>query len=300
MADAFDPPEHGPLRDTSTMWRLSLWGSAATVAVAAALLILNADLGLDRVAQALSQPAPDKQIALEDTLLKRVEMQRTEENRRLEARLRELAADRDKLSSRLAALEQNFNDLTGSVKRDMAAVAATALAAKQDMPPQVAAPPAPVLTAPPSTTAPASAVPTRPEPAPQVQSPPVESPARSDMAVEKPPQVVNVPMPPTRVATVTPAAPEEPRKPELGVDLGGARSMEILQARWVAVKANFGPVIDGLRPLAGYDDRPGIIPYRLIVGPLPNGAAAAQICSRLHASKVPCRPVEYAGEKLVQ
>ncbi len=45
MADAFDPPEHGPLRDTSTMWPQPV-GSAATVAVAAALLILNADLGL--------------------------------------------------------------------------------------------------------------------------------------------------------------------------------------------------------------------------------------------------------------
>ncbi len=292
MADAFDPPEHGPLRDNTLMWRLSLWGGAATVAVAATLLILNADLGLDRVVLALSQPAPAQQAAVEDTLLKRVEAQRAEENRRLETRLRELAADRDKLSARLAALEQNFSDLTGSIKRDISAVAATALAAKQETP--QAAAPAPVLTAPPVTTA---APIVRPEPAPQPS--PAEVPARADVAAEKPPQMVNVPMPPTRVATATQAAPEEPRKPELGVDLGGARSMEILQARWVAVKANFGPVIEGLRPLAGYDDRPGIIPYRLIVGPLPNGAAAAQICSRLHASKVPCRPVDYAGEKLV-
>lgn len=296
MAEAFDPPEHGPLRDTSVMWRLSLWGGAATVAVAATLLILNADLGLDRIVQALSQPDSEQKIALEDTLIKRVEAQRAEENRRLETRLRELAADRDKLNARLATLEQNFSDLTGSIKRDMSAVAATALAAKQEP----AAAPAPVLTAPPSTTAAASTVPAKPEPAPQVQARAADAPPRSDIAVEKPPQVVNVPLPPTRVATATQAPPEEPRKPELGVDLGGARSMEILQARWVAVKANFGPVIEGLRPLAGYDDRPGIIPYRLIVGPLPNGAAAAQICSRLHASKVPCRPVDYAGEKLVQ
>lgn len=290
MADAFDPPEHGPLRDTSVMWRLSLWGGAATVAIAATLLILNADLGLDRMVQALSQPAPEQQVALQDTLIKRVEAQRAEENRRLETRLRELAADRDKLNARLATLEQNFSDLTGSIKRDISAVAATALAAKQEPPPAAA----PVLSAPPASTA---APVVRPEPAPQ--APVAEVPARGEAASEKPPQVVNVPMPPTRVATATQAAPEEPRKPELGVDLGGARSMEILQARWVAVKANFGPVIEGLRPLAGYDDRPGIIPYRLIVGPLPNGASAAQICSRLHASKVPCRPVDYAGEKLV-
>lgn len=288
MADPFDPPEHGPLRDTTVMWRLSLWGGAATVAVAATLLIVNADLGLDRVVQALSQPAPVAQAALEDTLLKRVEAQRAEENRRLETRLRELAADRDKLGARLATLEQNFSDLTGSIKRDLSAVAATALAAKQEAPPA-----APVLAPPPATTA----VPVmRPEPQPST----AEIPARGEAMPDKPPQTVSVPMPPARVATATQATPEEPRKPELGVDLGGARSMEILQARWVAVKANFGPVIEGLRPLAGYDDRPGIIPYRLIVGPLPNAAAAQQICTRMHASKVPCRTVDYAGEKLVQ
>jgi hypothetical protein len=292
MADPFDPPEHGPLRDNSAMWRLSLWGGAATVAVAATLLVLNADLGLDRVVQALSQPAPAQQATLEDTLLKRVEAQRAEENRRLETRLRELTADRDKLSARLATLEQNFSDLTGSIKRDLSAVAATALAAKQEPPP---APAAPVLAAPPAT----AAVPVmRPELAPHPSV--AEGPARGEALPDKPPQVANVPMPPTRMAAAPTATPDEPRKPELGVDLGGARSMEILQARWVAVKANFGPVIEGLRPLAGYDDRPGIIPYRLIVGPLPNAAAAQQICTRLHASKVPCRTVDYAGEKLVQ
>lgn len=295
MADPFDPPEHGPLRDNSVMWRLSLWGGAATVAVAATLLVLNADLGLERIVQALSQPAPAQQVALEDTLLKRVEAQRTEENRRLETRLRELAADRDKLSARLATLEQNFSDLTGSVKRDMAALAT---------PKPVT--PAPVLAAPPAATPVVPKTEAKVEPKPEAKpeaAPAPEAPApaaeASKAADAQPPQVVTVPMPPTRVATATQAVPEEARKPELGVDLGGARSMEILQARWVAVKANFGPVIEGLRPLAGYDDRPGIIPYRLIVGPLPNGAAAAQICSRLHASKVPCRAVDYAGEKLV-
>ena len=290
MPDPFDPPEHGPLRDTSVMWRLSLWGGAATVAVAATLLVLNADLGLDRIVQALSQPAREEQIALEDALLKRIEAQRAEENRRLETRLRELAADREKLSARLATLEQNFSDLTGSIKRDISAVAATALAARQEPPPAAA----PALAAPPATTA-APAI--RPEPAQQPLA--AEAPARSEATHDKPPQGVSVPMPPNRVAAATQAAAEGPRKAEIGIDLGGARSMEILQARWVAVKANFGPVIEGLRPLAGYDNRPGIIPYRLIVGPLPNGAAAAQICSRMHASKVPCRPVDYAGEKLV-
>ncbi len=283
MADEFDLQDHNPLHEGHTLWRLSLWGGTATVAVAATILILNADIGLDRVAQALSQPAPEKQVAAQDELYKRAEAQRVAENRRLEERLRELAADRDKLVSRIAALEQNVGDLTGSIKRDIAAVAATALAKKPE--PQAPPPAAPVLAAPPATTAPVP-------PAPVVAAP-AETPA-------PPPQIVNVPMPPTRVAAAPTATPDEPRKLELGIDLGGARTLDILQARWVAVKANFGPLIEGLRPLAGYDDRPGIIPHRLIVGPLPNGAAAAQLCGRFHASKVPCRPVDYAGEKMVQ
>jgi len=303
MADEFDLQDHSPLHDGHTLWRLSLWGGTATVAVAAAILILNADIGLDRIAQALSQPTPDTQIAAQDELYKRVEAQRVAENRRLEERLRELAADRDKLTSRIATLEQNFGDLTGSIKRDIAAVAATALAGKQEPP----APP-PVVAAPPVTTAavntapvmaaPMPSSPRRPEPAAPAFVVAPEAPMRAETAPA--PQIVAVPMPPARVAAATQAAPEEPRKPELGIDLGGARTMDILQARWIAVKANFGPLIEGLRPLAGYDDRPGIIPHRLIVGPLPNGAAAAQLCSRFHASKVPCRPVDYAGEKLVQ
>src|SRR5690606_29962598 len=138
-----------------------------------------------------------------------VEAQRAEENRLLETRLRELAADREKLSARLATLEQNFSDLTGSIKRDISAVAATALAARQEPPP--AAAPAPVLTAPPSATAPASTMPARPEPATRVHAPPADAPPRADVAAEKPPQVVNVPMPPTRVATATQGAPAEPR-----------------------------------------------------------------------------------------
>ena len=288
MADEFDLQEHSTLHDGHTLWRLSLWGGTATVAVAATVLILNADIGLDRIVQALSQPSPDKQVVAQDELYKRVEAQRAEETRRFEERLRELAADRDKLNSRLATLEQNFGDLTGSIKRDIAAVAATALAGKQEAPAPAANPsvtPAPVLAAPSVTAAPA-AVPQAPV---RAETPPVQA-----------PQIVTVPLPTPPPPRIAAAAPDEPRKPELGIDLGGARSLEVLQARWIAVKANFGPLIEGLRPLAGYDDRPGIIPHRLIVGPLPNGAAAAQLCSRFAASKVPCRPTDYDGEKLVQ
>ena len=94
------------------------------------------------------------------------------------------------------------------------------------------------------------------------------------------------------------AMPAEAVGRELAVDLGGARSIQIMQARWAAVKANFGPLLDGLRPLVARDPRPNMIPFRLIVGPLPNAAAAAQVCARFAASKVTCRTTKFAGEQL--
>jgi len=66
------------------------------------------------------------------------------------------------------------------------------------------------------------------------------------------------------------------------------------------VKANFGPMLEGMHPLVVQDRRPGIIPYRLIVGPVPNGAAAAAMCARFAASRVTCRTTKFVGEQLVQ
>lgn len=323
MADEFDPPELGPLRDNSVMWRVSMWGGAATVAVAAAVLITQTDIGAGRLVTALSQPRPaPSQLAANDDLLKKVEAQRVEENRRLEARIRELTADRDRLNQRLASLEQNFTDITGTIKRDLAIVAATAPTAKP-VPDARAA--APVLSPPPTAT-PSDAQPAAPKPEAKIEpkvepkpeakveaKPEAKVEAKSDTkaeaakegaTAEAPAPTAAVPMPPARVAAVAPqateTAPEASRKQQIAVEIGGARSMEILNARWVAVKANFGPLMEGMSPLVRHDNRPGIVPYRLIVGPLPNGAAAAELCNRLHASKVACRTTTFTGDKFAQ
>jgi len=321
MADEFEPPELGPLRDNSVLWRVSLWGGAATVAVAAALLITQTDIGSGRLVEALAQPkTASPQTAGNDELLKRVEAQRVEETRLLEARIRELSADRERLNARLASLEQNVTDITGSIKRDLAIVAATAPTAR---PLPEARPAAPVLSPPPTAT-PAEAQPApkaeakveaKPEPKPEPKAEvkteakpeakadpaPAAKPEAAAAPAEAPAQAAAVPMPPARVAALAPpaaeAANDATRKSQLGVEIGGARSMEILNARWAAVKANFGPLIEGLSPLVRHDNRPGIVPYRLIVGPLPNGAAAAELCTRLHASKVACRTTPFTGDK---
>ena len=340
MADEFEPPELGPLRDNSVFWRVSMWGGAATVAVAAAILITQTDIGTGRLVEALSQPkAATSQVASNDDLLKKVEAQRLEETRRLEASVRELTADRDRLNQRLASLEQNFTDITGSIKRDMALVAATAPTARPIQDSRAAAP----ALSPPATATPAETQPTAPKaeakveakvdakpetkpeakaevkpeakaepaPAPKADKPdaraeatPAAKPGAPASAASADTPAQAVPMPPARVAGLAPtasdAATEGSRKGQLAVEIGGARTMEILNARWAAVKANFGPLMEGLSPLVRHDNRPGIVPYRLIVGPVPNGAAAAELCTRLHASKVACRTTTFTGDKFAQ
>ena len=111
-----------------------------------------------------------------------------------------------------------------------------------------------------------------------------------------------VPLPPTRIASAPASEPaaEPPRKPEIGVDLGGAPSIEVLNMRWVAVKANFGPLLTGLHPLAARVQRPGATDVRLLVGPLPTITAANQLCSRFAAARVTCRAVKFEGQRLSQ
>ena len=70
-------------------------------------------------------------------------------------------------------------------------------------------------------------------------------------------------------------------------------------ARWAAVKANFGPQLAGLYPRAILSNRPGA-EYRLLAGPVPTNAAAAQICARFVTARVTCRTVRFEGERLVQ
>ena len=130
--------------------------------------------------------------------------------------------------------------------------------------------------------------------APPTAEPEPAAPQSSEPQVA-PPLGEPIPLPPMPIAgELSHSGPSK----EVGIDLGGARSLEIMQARWAAVKANFGPLLNGLRPLVARDPRPHMTPYRLIVGPLPNAAAAAQVCARFAASRVTCRTTKFAGAQL--
>jgi hypothetical protein len=317
-----DPPELGRLRDMRALWRATTWGALAALCVGGVVLVMQTDAGAQRLQLVLASlsatadntaaradipPADDK-----ETVALRLETQR------LRAEVRQLASDRDRLNDRIVGLESQLNDMTGSIKRELALLA----------------PKAPVAQTPPPTIDPPDSVPPRSpseiagtggderrsvntgDPLDQSQAkfqrrldlgpdtdakptPKAELSAKPD---SPPTAVQSVPLPPVRVASAPPTEPAgQSDKAELGIELGGARSMEILHARWAAVKANFGPMIEGMHPLVVHDRRPGInIPYRLIVGPLPNGAAAAQLCQRFAAARVSCRTTRFAGDALAQ
>ena len=276
MAVEQEPPELGQLRDSSAMWRASLWGGAASIALAAAVLMTQTDLGAQRLQMVFSgQPAP-KPMTQADFVPRSDAEALKRETMRLEAQVRELAADREKLNARIATLETSLSDMTGSIKRELATVAAKPVAPA----PVIGAPP----TAPPARLEPVAPPEAKPEPKPEAAATPDGQPQLAPLLGEA------VPLPPMRIAAAAAG--------DIGIDLGGARSMEIMQARWAAVKANFGPLLTGLQPLVVQDQRPNVIPYRLIVGPLPNAAAAAQVCARFAASKVTCRTTKFAGEPL--
>jgi hypothetical protein len=283
-------------RNRSTLWRLCAWGGSATIALVAVALTTQTESGYERLQLALAQKDPSARAVRTAVVTPRV-AENDAETQRLQAQIRTLAADRDRLTARIASLEHSLDDITGSIKRQ-AELAAAPPAPSTPLPtPQAAAQPpapaiAPVALAPPviaplATPPSADAV----APWPQASSPQAATPAPDP-----------VPLPPVRMAATAASEPagEPPRKPEIGIDLGGAPNLAVLTARWAAVKANFGPLLTGLHPLAAHAQRPGATDYRLVVGPLPNAAAAAHLCARFAAARVTCRPAKFDGQRIAQ
>lgn len=336
------------LADTNTLWHITSWGAATALALATAVLISATDIGARRLHSAVVAPAattavaggeplqgarmaqapdtdrtgsiaPQRQVVTPNVVTPIPQAARPAETARLEAEIRQLAADRDRLKERVASLERNLNDMTGSIKRELALVAATA----SPPPPSVGAP----ATESPADSGRGDRVVDSPDDTARqvvrqaksearfVSKPDDESDTTSkahpgtkaETAREQPPtdrQIKSVPgqpvvtlapLPPVKTAMLPPKV-HDPDTPEIGIELGGARSMEIMKKRWAAVKANFGPLIEGMHPLVTYDRRNRAIPYRLRVGPLANGAGAAALCKRFAAVHVSCRTTEFVGD----
>jgi len=266
--------------DLRTLWRLTAWGSTAALALAAVAFASQTENGSQRLAALASQDLPARPVATVKI------PQQDAEIIRLQTQVRTLAADRDRLAERVASLEHNIEDITGSIKRQAAQPAAP-----------VASPAAAPVVSPPATTEakqtdqPAAAQKAEAV-SPEATAPP--APAAPAQTAEPPHEAV--PLPPVRIAALP--AESAPPKPEFGVALASSSSLDVLHLQWSALKANFGPLLTGLRPIAAREQRGTATSYRLVLGPLPNAAAAAKLCARLTAAHAPCHAGKFTGDPL--
>src|SRR5664279_6519776 len=208
-------------------WRVFGWGSAATIALAAVAFTGQTEAGSKRLQLALAMVSEPVRVVAQ------IPPTSTEaETQRLATQLRDLAADRERLTARIAMLERNLADMTGSIKQQSEQLAA---ARATNTPPPVSSAPA---------TTPAVVAAARPALTPLALPAVTRTPL---LAPENPPPAAEtkteaVPLPPVRVAAAPasePAAePLPPAKLEYGIDLGGAASIEVLRIHWAAMKAN--------------------------------------------------------------
>lgn len=281
-----------------TLLRLAAWGSCATMSAALLVFVAQTSAGGARIKLALSgldepvQPAAAH--AGDDPLV-----------RSLEARVAALTGDRDRLAKRVAALENGFDDLTGSVGKQSAAPppASPAVIERHEPVAMVVAVAPPLIN--PLATPPAGVASILPEtPKPQPAVPEASAPETAPAA--------EVPLPPERaVASAEPAEaarPAETPKPaaaahsraEFGIELATEPNMEGLRKRWAGVKANYGPLLLGLSPVAVRDQHPGSTNVRLVAGPLPSLTAARQLCARFAAVNGDCWPARINPADVIQ
>ena len=241
--------------------RLAGWGLATLAALTLATYAASFPIGEDRLILAVASirgVPPPERLAHTPAY---------RQARQLADAVRELSADRDQLLARLDTVERNIGEVTGSIAR--AANPPTAA-------PPIAAAPVAVQT----VTEPITAA---PEPPAVASTSPAATP---DISLPR---------------TVAPAAQEEipvPIKPEFGIDLGRANSVDGLRQLWGAMKSRHVAALEGLRPIIVVREiaRAGGIELRLVAGPLSNAAAAARMCATLAGAT--CHPTVFDGQRL--
>jgi len=238
--------------------RLIVWAAAAAGAVAIAALASRSDIGLDRIALIRHGPATQTQVATRT-------FDAQAETQRLAEAVRGLSTSDEQIKSRLAAVERNMDDVTGSITKQIEAAKAPRRA---DDGPSVAATAA--LTA--SLAAPAAA------PAVAIAA------AAPAPAATAPAVAASAPTPHTQYA----------------VDIGSGVTIDALRARWLTVRAAHPQFFEGLEPLVGVKEVPHAnrVELRLLAGPIAEPAAAAKLCAALALFGLFCQPTLFDGQHL--
>lgn len=258
-----------PTFTMQALWRQALWGSAAATALLVAILSTRSDLGAQRTAIMFSALHPSSSSSLRAGQANGAARPFDAEaaTRQLAQAVRGLSEDRDRLTVRLAAVEHNLDDMTGSIRSQIEAAKNAAGASAQPWP--GGQPPA---AATPSSVA-AVAAPAAPAPA-----------------------GVATPTPPATLIEAT--APAAPAPLEYGVDLGGGPSISALRVRWNTIAAAHADLFAAMAPVVAVRERLGHAELRLVAGPLTTPEAAAQLCAALAPFRLACRPSLYDGQRL--
>jgi hypothetical protein len=243
-----------------------LWGATAAVALSLAVLSSRGDFSAERLLEAFrsSFGAP----SATRPLVAQAEAQR------LAQAVRGLAIDNEQLKARLASVEQDMNDVTGSIGKQIEAVETADAARRADDGPTVAA------TAGVSAMIPAVSIPAA------VAFPPGPAPAVASL-------------------TTTPASGGAGGNPQArttayGVDIGSGLTIQAIRTRWGAIRSAHPDVLDGLEPILSVREVPHAnhVELRLVAGPLPDAGAAAQLCASLTPLGLFCQPAMYDGQHL--
>lgn len=312
--DEDDDEDHIDMRP---LLRIGVWGACAVVALGGVVFAGRTDVGAERAQLALAtlRDAPREMVAHPSNLLAARTSADDSETKRLTEAVRNLSADRDRLATRVATLEQNLIDLTGSIARAQQPTqsAASAPTAPTPAPPDdnkaEAFPPPP----PPDVASTAgtdgdsrSIAPAADQPAPAAAAP-APTPPQSRMATIQ--SYVTSTAPPvapgtseSRVAATTPetAPPSDTPPNGFAIDLGTATNVNTLRAHWGSVKSAHAAMLEGLRPLVSVrqSSRPGFTEFHLVAGPVAGADAAARLCQALLSVRVPCRPTSFDGQRL--
>jgi hypothetical protein len=242
--------------------RIAVWSTGAVVAVAAAVLAVDAateSRGTALTVDTLTRQLQGAQQAAQD---------RSRELRRLAAAVETLNHDRDRLFARVTALEREADIATGSI-------AGSSTVAKTDssrLPAVPAAAPSAAMTA---GTAP--------------ETPPVGEAKAEPVAPD-----------PLQLAAADAAAPVIALDhTEFGIDLGASTTVNGLRRLWATALKAHKDDFASLSPALAVRERPGgRVEFRLLVGPLQDAADAARLCATLNVAKRPCVPAVFDGQRL--
>jgi hypothetical protein len=230
--------------------RLTLWGGIAAVALFIAAISSRSEVGAQRLALALQGTPPPLAHSFDAEA----------ETRRLADAVHALIADDEQTKTRLASVEQDVNDVTGSVGKQIEAADA---ARRADDGPTVAA------------TAALTAV------------------------MVKPAAVAPVVFAGTSPTSADAALPPSSHG-QYGVDIGSGLTIPALRTRWETLRSAHPQLFEGLQPIVSVKEIPRAnrVELRLVVGPLAQPAAATQLCAALTSFGLFCQPTIFDGQRL--